>query len=134
MLKVYNMMIWYRYILWKDSHHQVNDTSITLYIYFFLWEYFHSTLRKLAVVIMLYIRSSYLFTLKLKVCTLLPTSLYFPHPQLLITTFLLYFYEFDIYFSDSSCKLCSIGLSVWLISVNISFSFVQFVNDRTSLF
>ena len=93
------------------------------------------SLRELAVVIMLHIRSLYLFTFTFKAESLYPfIHLYFPHSQVLVTTSLLCFYKSDIYFSDSSCKLCSICLSVWLISVNMSSRFIQFVNDRTSLF
>lgn len=63
-----------------------------------------------------------LFILWRKVCTLLPTSPYFPTLQLLVTTILLfYFSELDFFFFLDSIYRYHVVLSysVWLISFSI---------------
>ena len=97
--KVYNVMIWYMYTLWKDSSHQVNEHIFHLPClpFFFGWEHLSSTFLEnfsytivlSTIVTMLYIRSlDLVFLITEGLYSFINFSLFSLRPSL-ITTFLL---------------------------------------------
>ena len=101
-------MWWYTYTLWKDSPHRVNEhihhhhftfAFLVRTFKFYSFSKFQLCNTVLSTLVtMFYIKSSDLIHLILKACVLLPSCPSLPGPQLLATTLLLCFYEFDFFF------------------------------------